>query len=95
MQKPQDTDINLIRSKLVNEISADWNIERDSTKQKMIEQPINNTYAWHIETVSTTTQSWTLRGHIPKHKLQHALISCIEAYVNETYLNEYKMIKPT
>ena len=34
-------------------------------------------------------------GHIPKHRLQHAIISCIEAYVNETYLNEYEMFKPT
>ena len=32
-------------------------------------------------------------GHISKHKLQHAIISCIEAYVNETYLNEYEMFK--
>ena len=33
-------------------------------------------------------------GHIPKHKFQHAIISCIEAYVNEAYLNEYE-IQPT
>ena len=32
VQKPQDTNINLIRFKLVNEISAQWNIERDSTQ---------------------------------------------------------------
>ena len=32
VQKPQDTNINLIRFKLVNEISAHWNIERDSTQ---------------------------------------------------------------
>ena len=25
-------------------------------------------------------------GHIPKHRLQHAIISCIEAYVNEHIL---------
>ena len=31
-QNPQDTNINLIRFKLVNEISARWNIERDSTQ---------------------------------------------------------------
>ena len=44
-------------------------------------------------------------GHIPKHKFQQAILSCIEAvyttfiqkkvYVYETYLNDYDMIKPT
>ena len=31
-KNPHDTNINLIRFKLVNEISAHWNIERDSTQ---------------------------------------------------------------
>ena len=30
--KPQDTNINLIRSMLVNEISAYWSLERDITQ---------------------------------------------------------------
>ena len=42
----------------------------------------------------TTIQSKTLLGHKPRYRLQHALINCIEAYVNETYLNEYE-IQPT
>ena len=43
-------------------------------------------------------------GHISKHRLQHAIISYIEAmyttfiqkkaHVYETYLNDYDMIKP-
>ena len=50
--KPQDTDINLIRSKLVNEISADWNIEREHTNvvngKRMQHLSMRNIGVWGV-----------------------------------------------
>ena len=47
VQNPQDTNINLTRFKLVNEISAHWNIERDSTQMWEMDQESNIKHKKH------------------------------------------------